>query len=387
VTAALPAEELATLLRLVGSANGPSEPLVALPWAPVGAGAADLIKHAARRTGLAASSRVATLGSGRRPRVVRPLRGSLSGGLRDRLRRGAGGGYVAVLPSDDPSLLDILLADAGAVAHSGLSVGADGAVRVLARRDGSAGLLRMGLTGTPADPSHAAEGLERVATAGSGRVPVVLASGRSGEVTWLLESLLPGQRPRVLSPSLLDDVAEFVAGLPPGSGPADVREDASVLSAAAPTCADALRHVADLVAGSPLAERSRLRHGDLWSGNLLAAGDGLTGVVDWDAWSPAGVPAVDLLHLLATEVRIRNRVPLGEVWLQRPWDGEVFTRLARSHWPEWGGDAAARAVVGLAWWTGQLAADLRRNPALAANSDWVGRNIVAVATEVTAELA
>ncbi len=380
MTAALPAEELATLLRLVGPAEGPSEPLAALPWAPVGADAAQLVRHAARRTGLAATARVATLRSGLRPRVVRPLRGSLHGGLRDRLRRGAGSGYVAVQPADGPSLLDTLLTDARATAQSGLSVGADGAVRLVVHCDGVRGLLRMGLTGTPADPSHAAAGLRAVATAGSRRVPLVLAVGRSGDVTWLLESMLPGRRPRILSAPLLDDVAAFVAGLPAGSERADVREDADVLAAAAPGFATELHHAADRVAGSPLAGRSQLRHGDLWSGNLLADGDDLSGVVDWVAWSPAGVPAVDLLHLLATELRVRNRSSLGEVWLGRPWDGEVFTRLVRSHWPEWGGDPPARAVVGLAWWMGQLAADLRRNPALAADAEWVRRNVVAVAT-------
>jgi hypothetical protein len=210
-------------------------------------------------------------------------------------------------------------------------------------------------------------------------VPGTLAAGRSREVSWLVEELLPGRRPDRLTAALVDQVASFVAALPASDTAPAVRDDAAVIAAAAPGSADAVLRAADAVAASEPARRPHLGHGDLWSGNVLADGDRLTGVIDWDAWSPAAVPGVDLLHLLGTEQRIRTRSSLGEVWLRRPWDDPDFADAARRHWPEWGGDAGHRRMVGTAWWLGQLAADVRRSPALAGDDRWLARNVHLVA--------
>ncbi|WP_448614594.1 hypothetical protein [Modestobacter sp. URMC 112] len=376
-----PGAELATLLHLLGPADGRpgAAPLAALPWAPAGGGPPVLLSQLARRLRATATVAVASAAARRRPTVVRPTRGSLAPGTRDRLRRAAGRGLVAALPEPGrPVVLDRVLDDAGAVLASPLGVGADGAVRAMVTRGDTRGLLRMGLAGGPADPSGSAAGLRRLAAAGVLHVPALLASGVRDDVVWSLEAALPGSRPSAVSPALADRVAAFTAALPRADGPVDATADAEVIAVAVPSCAADVRRIAGTVTSSALAAQGRLRHGDLWAGNLLARGDELTGVVDWDAWSPAGLPGVDLLHLLATEERIRTRSALGEVWLRRPWDASPFADLARRHWPSWGSDAPARATVGTAWWLGQLASDLRRNPSLARDDRWVARNVATV---------
>ena len=372
---------LATLLRLLGPADGDPGPgpLAALPWAPMGAGATTLLRQTTRRTGASATARARALAARRGLTVVRPTRGSLSPGVRDRLRRSAGSGYVAQLrTAGATTLLDRVLADARAELAGDLGVGADGAVRALVVREGRRGLLRMGLTGSPADPAAAIGGLRVLAEHAVARVPVLLADGDRAGVRWSLESALPGRRPRAVTPALAGQVAAFVAALPRTDAAVDLTADAATVVAAAPSDARGVQALVERLRTAPPAGQGVLRHGDLWSGNLLADGDALTGVVDWDAWSPAGVPAVDLLHLLGTEERLRTRASLGEVWLRAPWDAPGFVALVRRHWPDWGDDPAARAAVGAAWWLGQVAADLRRNAALAHDPRWVGRNIQAV---------
>ena len=316
----------------------------------------------------------------RRLTVVRLHRGALTPGVGDWLRRGAGGGYVAQLRlPDEPSLLESVLRDVGATSTAPLRVGADGAVGALVQTGRGRGMLRMGLRGSPADPSRAAEGLRFVHGLTSVRTPLLLGQGERAGVAWSLEEALPGRRPRALTPDVAEQVARFTAAFPRTGEPVDVHRDAAVLAEAAPECAAGVHRLADTVAASVLADHAQLRHGDLWLGNLLAQGDVVTGVIDWDAWQPAGIPAVDLLHLIGTAERIRSRSSLGEVWLRRPWDAPAFSELARRYWPDWGADASARAAVGAAWWLGQLAADVRRNPALAADEGWLRRNVREVA--------
>ena len=281
-------------------------------------------------------------------------------------------------PDGPPTLLDRVLADARAELAADLGVGADGAVRTLVVRDGRRGLLRMGLTGSPADPTPATGALRVLAEQRVGQVPVVLAEGECAGVHWSLESALPGRRPPAVTPALAEQVAAFVAALPRADAAVDLDPDAATVVTAAPAEAGRVQLLVDGLRASPLTSSGALRHGDLWSGNLLADGDTLCGVVDWDAWNPAGVPAVDLLHLLGTDERLRTRSSLGEVWLRSPWNASAFVALARRHWPEWGDDPAARATVGAAWWLGQVAADLRRNPALGTDRSWVAGNVSAV---------
>jgi Phosphotransferase enzyme family len=55
-------------------------------------------------------------------------------------------------------------------------------------------------------------------------------------------------------------------------------------------------------------------HGDLWPGNLLVRADGaLSGIVDWDAAAPDGLPQHDLLHLIVYTRRLTHGAELGAI--------------------------------------------------------------------------
>jgi aminoglycoside phosphotransferase (APT) family kinase protein len=122
-----------------------------------------------------------------------------------------------------------------------------------------------------------------------------------------------------------------------------------------------------------------MRHGDLWSGNLLVEGGGLSGMLDWDAWHPAGAPGADLFHLAATEVGLRNRRPMGRmahgrVWRQEEfdWTDSYFRALGLNP------DPNQLDAIGTAWWAGQAANSVRRDPDLAVDARWVSDNVEAV---------
>jgi hypothetical protein len=120
-----------------------------------------------------------------------------------------------------------------------------------------------------------------------------------------------------------------------------------------------------------------MRHGDLWAGNVLAKDGRLTGVLDWDAWHPAGVPGADLLHYVAAGIALSSSLSLAELLLERPWRARPFREVAPLLWQALGIDADEQVlqVVGVAWWAGQMAQDLVRNPVNADDEDWVARNV------------
>jgi aminoglycoside phosphotransferase (APT) family kinase protein len=125
-----------------------------------------------------------------------------------------------------------------------------------------------------------------------------------------------------------------------------------------------------------------LRHGDLWRGNLLCARRRLTGVVDWDAWHPSGVPGADLLQLLGSERRVAARGDLGVVWRSQLWrEPDAIEILARygSRTGLRGGDPFALA---LSWWACEVAGNFRRAPHRAADERWLARNVHAVLDDV-----
>jgi aminoglycoside phosphotransferase (APT) family kinase protein len=123
-----------------------------------------------------------------------------------------------------------------------------------------------------------------------------------------------------------------------------------------------------------------MRHGDLWSGNLLVADGRLTGVVDWDAWHPSAVPGTDLLHLIATEEVLRTRSCLGDVWRQQPWESPAFALAARDYWQALGVRPSRQVLeaVGAAWWAGQVAHSIVMDAHLTHDGDWTERNVHAV---------
>lgn len=307
----------------------------------------------------------------------------LAGGVREALRRHLGAGWISSTAHSTETVLAEVLSTAHVVPVSPPSVGADGSVRLGVTRDGRPAILRIGAAHTPEDPRRARRALVLLESVDNRLAPRPLESGRVGALAWSIEERLPGRRPPRLERELLRDAVDFTCHLPGGPGRHSPSASAAGLLDAAPGHADQLRDVSHLIAASDLASHPVLRHGDFWLGNCLQGRDGhLSGVVDWDAWTPTALPGSDLLHLLATEERLRRRVPLGTVWLSSPWDTPEFVEIARRCWPDWADDPTARRTVGLDWWLHHVAADVRRVPGRASDVRWVQANVTLVLADV-----
>ncbi len=123
-----------------------------------------------------------------------------------------------------------------------------------------------------------------------------------------------------------------------------------------------------------------MRHGDLWTGNLLVSRGRLCGVIDWDASDPAAVPGSDLLQLVAGEIRRRARASLGTAFLMQPWRTDLFTKVAAPYWSEIELEPTPQLLdlVGIAWWATEAHGTLARLPHRAADRGWVESNVEAV---------
>ncbi|NIZ92029.1 hypothetical protein F1544_13640 [Kineosporiaceae bacterium B12] len=240
-------------------------------------------------------------------------------------------------------------------------------------------MLRLGKADSAADPRRAQHVLRSLELCGVDGVPRIVDAGSVEGLGWTAETLLPGHRPRQLGKALVRDIATFLSGLPTSTVQFTARTDAEVLARAHPNRRAQLLDVADRLADHPLAANPVVRHGDLWLGNCLRDRRGrLSGVVDWDASTPAGLPGADLLHLIATDVRLRRRSSLGDVWRTAPWEGAAFLAPAQSQWPQWAHEADARRAVGTSWWLSQVAADLNRAPQRASDVRWWRSNVASV---------
>jgi hypothetical protein len=118
----------------------------------------------------------------------------------------------------------------------------------------------------------------------------------------------------------------------------------------------------------------------MWAGNLLVNRGRLTGIVDWDAAHSCGVPGADLVHLVATDMRRRRRLPLGRAVLELPWRASTFTAATAEYW--WALDIAPhRALLdlaGIAWWASEIHHTLVRFPQRRTDERWVAENVAAV---------
>lgn len=261
-----------------------------------------------------------------------------------------------------PAPLDELCAAAGiASPPAELRAAADGGLSARVVAHGSPALLRVGPIGSAADPARAALALSSLATHGFAEVPRLIARGSVLGASWSLETVVPGTRPRRLSATLVGDVVALCARLPRAERAVGALEVCGELAPAlgrqaACALAQALAPWAYAVPGVAL-------HGDLWSGNLLQTKGRLTGVVDWTAWRPAGLPGVDLLQLFAGE-QLLNGATLAEVYLARPWAGEAYRAAAQPYWRALGIEPRTELLdaVGLSWWTTRLADILRSAP-------------------------
>jgi hypothetical protein len=209
-------------------------------------------------------------------------------------------------------------------------------------------------------------------------VPAPYQLGVTRGLSWSLESFLPGARPSQLTIGLVEQVAGMLVRLPRSASPSSVHQDLAYLANIAPAHAATIERWEDHLAEQLKALPGVFLHGDLWLGNVLAESTGdLSGVVDWDAWRPDGVPGVDLLHLVATDIRLSHGLSLGEAYLRRPWTTQLYANGSASYWNRLGiaPSASLLEAVGAAWWVTQAAGDLRRDSQLANDGDWMSRNI------------
>jgi hypothetical protein len=308
-------------------------------------------------------------------------RAGVRGWARGILRAGL---VVEVAPPDaGPRILDAVAQVAGAERlERALQAGAGGTVLVRARMaSGARGLLRVTRAGTSGDPAAQADTLERLATAGVPLAPRPLGRGVLAGASWTAEKLLPGRRPRRVTPGLLHQAARACGRLPiSDAAPTALVDDLLGAAAVLPRYAKDLRRLADRLRprldGIPAVQR----HGDLWAGNLLVDRGRLTGIVDWDAAHSCGVPGADLVHLVATDVRRRRRLPLGRTVLELPWRASTFTAATAEYW--WALDIAPRRALldlaGVAWWASEIHHTLVRFPQRRTDERWVAENVAAV---------
>lgn len=311
---------------------------------------------------------------GRRPRWQAPLRSALMSGAIVRLGSGPAERRVA----------DAVAEHAGHVGPElDLRVSGDGSVLARLTRHGQPpAVLRLATVGGLKDARRNSDALRRLGESRVANVPRLGGAGTMLGVGWSTEDELPGQPVQALSRDVLAAVVSWSSGLPTSGTPArSVVERLELIMASFPRSAadlePALGRVRERAGDVP----GVLAHGDLWTGNLLAADDHLTGVVDWDNWHPVGVPGADLLHLLAMARRSKTRLELGELWLERPWADREFRAATAAYWSALGLPLTDDLgwLIGVDWWAAHVTAGLRRGRRPANDPRWVARNVENVA--------
>jgi hypothetical protein len=233
-----------------------------------------------------------------------------------------------------------------------------------------------------AGPGAVAEAaaLTRLAEGDTPHVPTCVAADVNDDFAWVLETNVPGRPTARLTQELVRGAATFLAGLPRVSQPSSWSADVDTVQHVAPQHERALEAVRAQLTRASADLPGVGRHGDFWAGNLLTRAGRLSGVVDWDAWQPSGFPGTDLLHLIATRERHARRVSLGAVFLHEPWSDDEYERSAEAYWRalDVHPTRPVLTAVGIAWWLGQVAGDLRRSPAFATDPMWMHTNVDAV---------
>jgi hypothetical protein len=350
---------------------------------PAGTGLFLALRRAAARERFVGRLRLAPPQGLRTLEVVRlPPPAIRPGRLRAAGRRALLSGAAVVMARPEFAgwtVLDAVLAAAGADRVGPVRPGSGGSVLARVRlRDDRDGILRAGVEGTEGDPTEVGRALALLQPLGIAAIPRLLEHGRTAGVAWTIEALLPGRRPRRITSDLAAALGTMSATLPRRSEvPTSVAEDLRRIAAHLPETAPALGRVAEMARRDLAVLPAILRHGDLWAGNLLVEGGRLSGVVDWGAWHPSGVPGADLLHVVATERSHRSRKSLGQVWLEQPWRWPRYEELTRPYWASLGisPNRSALRAVGIAWWACQVAGSLDRLSHLAGDRRWVSRNV------------
>ena len=308
---------------------------------------------------------------------------------------------VGARSSRAPTLLEAVAADAGSAAGMSLPlkpplmragvlvmVSADAVLRVAvgpSRREIESQVASLEALHAMAVPASVAD-----------RVPRVLGRGKSGLADWSIEQRLRGSQPPLpLSDDLLRESVDFLVDLHSvrGSGSGRTGESCASLAEAvaglSPVHAGAIRELGhDLDAA--LADVPRgFAHADFFRGNLLAEGDRLVGVIDWDGAGPDRLPLLGLLHLrLASQYRPEDD-EWGRTILNRllPWADAGGDEIARDYCRRVGfePDPTRLRALALAFWLDLIALHLRLHPFRLDDRRWIDRNIDLVARALAVE--
>jgi aminoglycoside phosphotransferase (APT) family kinase protein len=220
------------------------------------------------------------------------------------------------------------------------------------------------------------------------RLPVSLAAGSFGPVTWTLEEWISGDRPKRLSAALWGECLEFLVGLnrirasdKTRTGQAwSLEPDFRALERFADERARPTLTRLQAELEGRLAEVPRgWAHGDFWPANLLVDGRSLMAVLDWDSATPGTPALLDVMHLLLLSDRRARRLPHGSRSLR------VLLPLAQE-----GGDARMRRYcaatatpsgsstlegLALAYWVSRVGRDLRTFENRPSRRAWMAANL------------
>lgn len=96
-------------------------------------------------------------------------------------------------------------------------------------------------------------------------------------------------------------------------------------------------------------------HGDYWPGNVLVADDAqtVTGIIDWDLAEAAGLPLLDIMHLIVTMRMIERQQEMGvvvsDLLREHDWTREEEALLGSAWATLPGSRMGTRQVLLLAW--------------------------------------
>jgi len=230
--------------------------------------------------------------------------------------------------------------------------------------------------------------------------PLPLAEGTFAGQAFFAESAVPGEsgrmyyaRPARRYDRAIASAAEAVCGLRRATE-APVRIDAAEF---ARLCGDWLGELRGFVRGEGLGALDVIeawlgrtligttlplgwQHGDFDLANLLyGPDDRVTGILDFEAFEPRGLPLIDLLLLLARRVIRRQGMAFGDVFVGAilngalaPLEAELFAREMAIV----GADEQVRKAIALCSWLNHL--KLRRDSWLVRSPSWLDANLHSV---------
>jgi hypothetical protein len=218
-----------------------------------------------------------------------------------------------------------------------------------------------------------------------------LAHGRSGLADWSLERLMPGSRPpKELTPALLGNAVEFLVELwRVSDGPQPEVRFADFAATVATVCSPeqeaAVRALAERLDRELEGLPRGFAHGDFFAGNMLADGDRLTAVLDWDSGGPGRLPFVDLVHLHRTLVHGGDDL-WGAVFVEyllpfaRAGGDETVARYARALGLEHARELLEELT--LAYWLEHTSYQLRTHDHRRFEPEWIKANVERVLAAV-----